>query len=168
MKDNAKCFVLINSIYEEITYSELNRRRKTDPAYAKRWFVPLQGTLMEVSHIEYKRFYKTVERRKYLKKESKRVEEVSLDALDTAEMIGKDIVIDPSPPLDEFVLDKLLLEKLNSGFETLDSQNQRLLKAIYYDGKTESKIAEDLGISQQAVSKRHMKILRQLRKIMKI
>ena len=45
----SKYFILSPDGYEEITYSELCRRRDTDIHYQERKFVPLHGMLMEVT-----------------------------------------------------------------------------------------------------------------------
>jgi hypothetical protein len=103
MNDNARCFILADSSYEEISYAELNERRANDPAYTGKRFIPLHGMLMEVTEADYRSFYRDAERQKYLRKEADRAGEVSYNALDTDEMSGEDIIPDTSPPPDEQV-----------------------------------------------------------------
>lgn len=69
MINNAKCFIKIDEgIYEEITYDELERRRKLNNTYKAKKFIPIQGNLIEVSEDEYKKFYQDVEKIKYTKR----------------------------------------------------------------------------------------------------
>lgn len=43
MNDNAKCFIRISKgKFEEITYKELQHRRKTKKEYLKKCFIPVQ------------------------------------------------------------------------------------------------------------------------------
>lgn len=43
MKDNAKCFIRIaKGIFEEITYKELENRKKTEKSYRNKKFIPIQ------------------------------------------------------------------------------------------------------------------------------
>lgn len=54
----SKCFIFSPDGYEEITYSELCRRRDTDTNYQNRKFIPLHGMLMEVAQEQYAEFYR--------------------------------------------------------------------------------------------------------------
>ena len=168
MKNNARCFVLTQGGYEEITYTALQERREADPGYLTRRFVSLHGMLMEVREEDYKDFYRDRRRQKYLREESIRADEVYYSALDTEEMSGEDIIVDQSPLPDETVTDKLMTETLLSCLEMLGEADRILVTAVYYDGKSETEIAVSLGITQQAVSKRLHKAIRELRSMMGI
>ena len=168
MKNNARCFILTPDGYEEITYTALQERRDADPGYLERRFVPLHGMLMEVSPDDYREFYRDVERKKYLRREAKRADEVYYNALDTEEMSGEDIIVDRAPLPDETVTDRLMVENLLSCLGRLGEDDRALLTALYYDGKSETEIAASLGITQQAVSKRLHKVIRKLRSMMGI
>ena len=58
MNDNARCFILANDGYEEISYAELQKRRAVNPAYAGKRFIPLHGMLMEVTEAGYAHYRK--------------------------------------------------------------------------------------------------------------
>ena len=46
VKDTSKCFIRIaKGIFEEITYNELNQRRKTISEYNNKKYIPIQGML---------------------------------------------------------------------------------------------------------------------------
>ena len=80
MKENAKCFIRIKKgIYEEITYKELEEKRKKYATYRRKKFIPVQGMLIELLPTEYKDFYKEIERNKYIKKQEKGIEMFSYD-----------------------------------------------------------------------------------------
>ena len=46
----------------------------------------------------------------------------------------------------------------------LVDDDRRLLERLYWEGSTEVEVAGSMGISQQAVSKRKLKILAELRR----
>jgi RNA polymerase sigma factor (sigma-70 family) len=166
MNDNARCFVLAGDGYEEIPYIELQKRRTSDPAYAGKRFIPLHGMLMEVTEADYRDFYRSIERQKYLRKEAKRTGEVSYDALDTDEMSGEDTIPNTSPPPDDVVSDWLLLEEMLCCFRRLDESDRKLLAALYFEDKGERTLAAELGITHQAVNKRRQKAIAKLRELM--
>ena len=58
------------------------------------------------------------------------------------------------------VLDRMLLEGL---LKRLDAQEKQLILMRYYQEKTQSAIAEKLGISQVQVSRMEKRILKKLR-----
>jgi RNA polymerase sigma factor (sigma-70 family) len=166
MKDQAKCFILTPNGYEEITYAELTLLQETDPVYAQRRFIPVHGTLMEVSEAEYRDFYKKRRRQKYLDEEAARVGAFSYNALDADEFCGEDILVDDSPPIDAAVSDRLMLEALRSGLDRLSEDDRELLTALFFEGKGENAVARELGITQQAVNKRRRKALERLKELM--
>jgi RNA polymerase sigma factor (sigma-70 family) len=166
MKDQAKCFILSPGGYEEITYAELTLRRETDPSYADRRFIPVQGTLMEVGEDEYRDFYRDVERWKYIRRLEWDAGVVHYDALDTDEMNGGDIFPDAAPPIDEMVSDKLLRQDLRRCLALLSADDRALLTALYFEDKGENAVARELGITQQAVNKRRQKAIRKLKERM--
>ena len=66
--------------------------------------------------------------------------------------------------VDEIVEDRLLLEMLVSALDELTDDERNLIDALFYQEKSEREIAENSGITQQAVSKRKAKILKKLKK----
>jgi RNA polymerase sigma factor (sigma-70 family) len=147
---------------------QLNERRANDPAYTGKRFIPLHGMLMEVTEADYRSFYRDAERQKYLRKEADRAGEVSYNALDTDEMSGEDIIPETSPPPDEQVEDKLLVEDMLSCFGRLDEADRRLLAAIYFNGKSERELARLLGIPRMTLNYRKSQALAKLKEMMKI
>lgn len=82
MQENAKCFIRIDKgIFEEITYKELEKRRKLEKEYNMKKFIPIDGMLLEVTENEYKDFYKDFERNKYIMNESKRFSFISINKM---------------------------------------------------------------------------------------
>ena len=53
-----KVFILENGEYVELTYEEFESRKANDPTYEDRYFIPVQGFLLEVSQECYEDFYR--------------------------------------------------------------------------------------------------------------
>jgi RNA polymerase sigma factor (sigma-70 family) len=166
MNDDARCFVLAQSGYEEIPYAELKRRRESDPAYAGKRFIPLHGMLMEVTEADYRDFYKNIRRQKYLNEEAARNGAFSYNTLDSDEMSGEDVIEDTSPPVDEQALDRLLIEEMLLCFGRLDEAERALLAALYFDDKSERELADELGVPRTTLSYRRSKAVALLKKMM--
>jgi RNA polymerase sigma factor (sigma-70 family) len=54
-------------------------------------------------------------------------------------------------------------EKLNQTLTTLPESDRALIKHLFWEGRTETELANSLAITQQAVSKRKRRILTELR-----
>jgi len=72
---------------------------------------------------------------------------------------------DKNPSVEDQVLAKLLKEALHRELDALPIEDQVLLHDIYFEDipYTQRQIARKLHISQQAVSKRHIALLSELR-----
>jgi len=62
---------------------------------------------------------------------------------------------------------QFMVPHLNEAILTLSQQDQQLLRMLYWEHHTESRIAADSGISQQAISKRKRRIFSELAKNLK-
>jgi RNA polymerase sigma factor (sigma-70 family) len=56
-----------------------------------------------------------------------------------------------------------LLYRLAALLETLDEGERRLIRQLFWDGRTEDQLALDLGITRQAVNRRKQRLLQRLR-----
>ena len=55
-----------------------------------------------------------------------------------------------------------LLERLEAILRTLDEGELRLIRQLFWDGRSEDDLARELGLTRQAVNKRKQKLLRRL------
>lgn len=162
----AKCFVKTNGQYEEITYEELLRRCDADETYPQRKLIPLHGMLMEVSSEEYIEFYRERRRQKYLREQSTENRDVSLDALTADDLSGEDILPDPAQDVAAQVEDRIMLDKLRQCRSLLSEDEQELIHRHYDLNIPETELAGMYGITQQAISKRLIKIYGKLKKLL--
>lgn len=161
MKDVTKCFIKNNhNQYIEFSYAELLQYISSKSYVQNRWFIPVQGMLLEITQEEYKEHYRQLRRQKYLREEAARVGEVSYQQL--KQLAGYDCIIDYTIDVEQHVINKVTLQMK---LEQLSQVELNLIRAVYYYREKEHDIARKLGISQQAVHKRLKKILEKLKKI---
>ena len=78
-----KVFVLENNEYIEISAKEHQYRKETDPQYAKKHFILVQGYLMETSKEFRDDFQRDKDRYRYIRKLDAQKKLLSIEAFDT-------------------------------------------------------------------------------------
>ena len=162
----AKCFILSPEGYQEISYLELCRRRDMESDYQSRKFIPLHGMLMEVTPEQYAEFYRIQNRQRYMDRRSADNGDISVDMLTTDEFNGADILVDPGESIDELVIHKMQTDKLIDCLSLLEQAEQLLIRDLFYNGLTERDAAQKYGVSQVAIHKRKLRILKKLKNMM--
>lgn len=167
MKKHAprKVFILDNGEYIEITNDEHESRLDNDPAYVKRFFIPVQGFLLEVDQEHYEDFYRTKDRLTYLKRLDIKHGLLSIEMFDTETDNGHDYISTTSEDVAEVVAHTMLLDKLRTVIHTLTDKEKELIDKHFYREIPQTVLAEELGISQQAVSKRIAKICAKIKNL---
>lgn len=84
--------------------------------------------------------------------------------LEAAEQLNQSTDFDN--PVLNVVLKKEAVDQVKSMISALDYDSKRLIELHYYEGFSLTAIAEYFGISKQAISKRHTKLLQTLRELM--
>ena len=160
-----KVYVKENDNFIEITNEEHESRKATDEQYAKRWFVPLQGCLLEADEQFYIEYYKEYERNRYLAALDRKNRILSIEAFDTEDENGVDFIVDEDEDVEKQVTDKLMAEKLRSVLLLLSEDEQLLIQRHYYENIPETELAKIYGITQQAISKKMIKIRAKLKNL---
>ena len=70
---------------------------------------------------------------------------------------------DEQESVERVVLHKLEVDRLHTALSLLTPEERALIQALFFDERKESELAVELGISQPAVYKRKMKILKKLK-----
>ena len=73
---------------------------------------------------------------------------------------------DEQESVESMVLHKLKVDKLHTALSQMAPEDQVLIQALFFEERTESELAAALGISQPAVYKRKIKILKKLKIIL--
>ena len=163
-----KVFILENGGYIELSYEEFEYRKGYDPSYESRFFIPVQGYLLEVAQGHYEDFYRVKERQKYLRKRDAKYGLLSIEAFDTEDDNGTDYIQAETEDVAETVAHIFLLDKLRLIVSMLPNDEKELIVAHFYEGKPQTKLAEEYGVNQSNISRRISKILDKIKKLLEI
>ncbi len=167
MKKQPKAvYIIENGGYTELTYEEFRRREQICPLYADKLFLPLYGSLMEVSKEDYEEYYRQRNRQIYIDRRASRNGDVSYNALTTDEFNGEDILIAEQPDVCDTVVESIMTDKLKEAILKLTDEEQLLIYRHYYADIPGTELAEIYGVSQQAISKRIAKIRVKLKNLL--
>ena len=167
MKKQPKAvYIIENGGYAELTYEEFRRREQICPLYADKLFLPLCGSLMEVSKEDYEEYYRQRNRQIYIDRRASRNGDVSYNALTTDEFNGEDILIAEQPDVCDTVVESIMTDKLKEAILKLTDEEQLLIYRHYYADIPGTELAEIYGVSQQAISKRIAKIRVKLKNLL--
>ena len=133
---------------------------------SKKYYWIIDGKYYEVSKETYQKFKREYDHAKLLQRYENEVYVFSLDAMATEETTGYDVIADLGVNVEETAVHNLMIEKLRDTMKKLDDEELNLIKQIYVDEKTQREIALELGISQNAVNKRKIKLLNKLKKFL--
>lgn len=155
-------FVLENQVYKEISFSEYLSRCSIDEAYRNKHFIYVSKRLMEVSHDDYVRHYKELERIRYLKKLDIENGLISMESMDDADSD----YTSSSDYVPERVEIAIMMKKLSDCLLMLTDDELELIKAIFFDGLSEREYALRKGVYNNAVHKKKVRILKKLKDLM--
>ena len=165
-KEPKAVYIIENGGYTELTYEEFRRREQICPLYADKLFLPLYGSLMEVSKEDYEEYYCQRNRQIYIDRRASRNGDVSYNALTTDEFNGEDILIAEQPDVCDTVVESIMTDKLKEAILKLTDEEQLLIYRHYYADIPGTELAEIYGVSQQAISKRIAKIRVKLKNLL--
>ena len=118
---------------------------------------------------EYRAFYKYKRREKYLEERDQKHKLYHYSDLDTEELLGEEMFSYPNEEsIEEQIVDRLLIESLLRCVRKLPEEDQELIRALYYQGKSERAYANEFGISQKMINNQRNRILDKLRNLMNI
>lgn len=165
-KEPKAVYIIENGGYTELTYEEFRRRVQICPLYADKLFLPLYGSLMEVSKEDYEEYYRQRNRQIYIDRRASRNGDVSYNALTTDEFNGEDILIAEQPDVCDTVVESIMTDKLKEAILKLTDEEQLLIYRHYYADIPGTELAEIYGVFQQAISKRIAKIRVKLKNLL--
>ena len=132
----------------------------------KKYQIKVQGQLVPVSEEVYVTYHRMKRRETYLEERDMAHGVFYYSAMDTAEITGEDGIPDlVSPRVEDVVVDKLIAEKLHRCLAQLSKEEQALIFALYFQGKSQSELERETGIKQQTISYRERQIRLKLKKM---
>ncbi|MDO4989613.1 MAG: sigma factor-like helix-turn-helix DNA-binding protein [Eubacteriales bacterium] len=134
----------------------------------KKYYLPVDGELVEVSHEVYKAYYKLTNHADYLEQKDKKKGKVLFSDLDTENTSGEAMLPNVGAVnIEDLAIANLMSAKLQRCVELLTPPDRALIEAIFYDGLSERQYASRIGVSQNTINKRKKVALEKLRNIFK-
>ena len=158
-----KVFIKENDNYIEISYQAFCEGQNN--VFKDRFFISLHNMLMEVDEAYYTEFYREQRREKYLRERAIEKGDIYYDSLDTEEFNGEDILVDPDEDVAQQVTDKLMAEHVRYIVSLLPDDERLLIHRHYFENIPETELAKIYGVSQQAISKKMVKIRAKLKNL---
>lgn len=141
---------------------------KSACSVADKLFLPLYGRLIEVSQADYEDFYRMKRRQKYLDERSADNGDFSFDSLTTDEFNGEDILVDRQPDICETIVERIMTDKLRKAVCSLRKDEQKLITEHFYEGVSQTELAQKYGVNQSNISRKIGRILVKIKKLMEI
>ena len=92
---------------------------------------------------------------------------MSYNALDTDEQTGEETLSDANEPtIEDEIIYTQTIEKLRKSLELLTKDEMELIQGLFFKNISEVAMAEILDVNQSTISRRKMKILNKLKKIL--
>lgn len=92
---------------------------------------------------------------------------LSIQAFDTETINGEEMIFDPlAESVEDQVVDAIMAAKLHTCLKLLLPEERNLIMAIFFEGKSERKLSQEISVPQKTINDRKRKILRKLKKLM--
>ena len=135
----------------------------------EKYIIKVEGKLVEVPPDVYYAYFRMERQERGQEEKKQRNTVVSYDALDTEETTGAEAIPDLIvPSLEQEIISQEIHDTLHQAVDALPRAERELIKAIYFDGKSEADYAKASGMSQTGVSYRRRKILSKLKLLLDI
>ncbi len=121
----------------------------------------IKGKRIPVTYEVYKAYYQEYEHERYLKNKSIKHEHSLEQFIETGVSI-EFIYLDSITPIEDEVVKSEQLGYLHCCLDKLSKEEQKIIRGIFFEEKTEKELAQQLGISASSVGYRKRKILKVL------
>lgn len=133
----------------------------------KDYIIHVQGTLVEVSEEVYFAYFRMDRQARGVDEKERYNNTVHYDALDTDEMLGRESLADTGAvPVEDIVITHMMTEKLHNCLALLSEPERMYICQRYWEGLSQTELAESYGVSQQTLSYREQRILTKLKKLL--
>lgn len=93
------------------------------------------------------------------------IHDISFDSLTTADFNGESILVG-SDNIEDQAIHNIMSEDIHRVISMLKSSDRELIHAMFYEGLSERQYAERCGVNRNAIHKRKVRILEELKKIL--
>jgi RNA polymerase sigma factor (sigma-70 family) len=131
-------------------------------------YIKINGELISVSEEVYLTYYRMESRARYLDRKDILHGKVLYSNLDTNETTGEEGISDlGAENVEDAVVRRIMSDKLHQCLARLSAQERELIIEIFFNEKSESQLAKELGTHHQTINYRKQRILKKLQKMLK-
>ena len=127
-----------------------------------RKYIYVKGEKIYVSDEIYKAYKKQINHEAHLNKSDKKHKVYGYEDY----KVDLDSIVDEDVDIEKIIETKMRIENLAKAMEKLNDKEQKLIHAIYFEGKTLKDIAKAHDINLMKISRIRNKILRKLRQML--
>jgi len=129
--------------------------------------IRIDGRPIEVPRELYRAYYSMGRRERYLEERDLTHGKTLYSQLDDGATTGEDMIPDrDAVPVEDIVVGRIMAAGLRACLRLLTEGELALIIKRYYENRSQSDIADELGLSQSSVCRREEKILAKLRKML--
>ena len=129
----------------------------------KTYYIRAMGKAVEVPKELYLAYFKMRRQELGLLEKDKYNGTLHYNDLDTKEIVGIEALADESVSVEDAVVNKLMVEKLRAGISSLDESDRQLIQALFFDGLSERKFSEKIGIPHMTIHDWKTRVLEKLK-----
>lgn len=133
----------------------------------KKYTIVIKKQRVEVSEAVYRAYHKEREAERYQNKLI-RQNELSLERFHEDGVNIDYLIVRVQPDIVDKLIHQEQLESLWAALDILPEDERSLIDEIFFNEKSESQIAQSIGLNQSTVSRRLSKILSKLKKLIEI
>jgi RNA polymerase sigma factor (sigma-70 family) len=134
----------------------------------KKYQIRINDQLIEVTQEVYLEYYRMGRRERYLEERDLVHGKVLYSQLDDDDTTGEDTVPDrDAEKVEDIVISRIMAARIRECLHLLTESELTLIVMRYYEYRSQSDVAAELGLNQSSVSRREEQILAKLRKLLK-
>ena len=146
----------------------MKERFDCNPKKPKVYTIPVEGTRIQVTYEVYQAYYGFERHLRTLEEKDTRNGTVRYSDLDTEETLGEEMIHDPNAPAVETVAITHVMQKaLRKALAQLPEEDYRLIRMLYYEGKSIRQVAKLLCLPAMTIHYRKERAVKKLRKCLK-
>ena len=145
----------------------MTEKRDRKSQKTKVYTIPVEGTRIQVTHEVYQAYYGYERHLRTLEEKDTRNGTVWYSDLDTEETSGEEMIYDPNAPAVETVAVTHVMQKaLRKALTQLPEEDYRLIRMLYYEGKTIRQVAQLLCLPTMTIHYRKERAIKKLKKLL--
>ncbi|MEA4816998.1 MAG: sigma factor-like helix-turn-helix DNA-binding protein [Lachnospiraceae bacterium] len=130
----------------------------------KKYTIVVKSNRVEVSESVYHAYHKERETERYQRKLIHQFE-LSLERFQDEGINVEFLITRFQPSIEDMQIEQEQLRKLHIALDTLTVEERLLIHELFFNGKSERILAEELGVPRMTLSGRKHRILRKMRKV---